>query len=73
MKRRYESSEPVFVVVSAVAPDLFCSLTGKREMSSNAEIVLDSGVKVDRFMGKPYQPANLADLVRILLALEPAA
>jgi len=41
--------------------------------TAGAEIVLDSGVKVDRFMGKPYQPANLADLVRLVLALEPAA
>ena len=41
--------------------------------TAGAEIMLDSDIKVDRFMGKPYQPANLADLVRILLALDPAA
>lgn len=36
--------------------------------TAGAEIVLGSPVKVDRFMGKPYQPANLADLVRHILA-----
>jgi DNA-binding NtrC family response regulator len=41
--------------------------------TAGAEIVLDSNIKVDRFMGKPYQPANLADLVRRVLAAEPAA
>jgi DNA-binding NtrC family response regulator len=41
--------------------------------TAGAEIVLDSGVKVDRFIGKPYQPSNLADLVRHVLALDPAA
>jgi DNA-binding NtrC family response regulator len=40
--------------------------------TAGAEIVLDSPVKVDRFMGKPYQPANLAELVRRVLASEPA-
>ena len=38
--------------------------------TAGAEIVLGSPVKVDRFMGKPYQPANLADLVRHILAPE---
>jgi DNA-binding NtrC family response regulator len=38
--------------------------------TAGAEIVLGSPVKVDRFMGKPYQPANLADLVRSVLASE---
>ena len=32
------------------------------------EIILDSPVRVDRFMGKPYQSANLAELVRRVLA-----
>ena len=32
------------------------------------EIILDAPVKVDRFMGKPYQSANLAELVRRVLA-----
>ena len=41
--------------------------------TAGAEIVLDSDVKVDRFMGKPYQPANLADLVRRVLSPETAA
>ena len=41
--------------------------------TAGAEIILDSGVKVDRFIGKPYQPSNLADLVRHVLALDPAA
>jgi DNA-binding NtrC family response regulator len=36
--------------------------------TAGAEIILGSPVKVDRFMGKPYQPANLADLVRRVLA-----
>lgn len=31
------------------------------------EIILDSPVKVDRFMGKPYQSANMAELVRRVL------
>ena len=38
--------------------------------TAGAEIVLASPVKVDRFMGKPYQPANLADLVRLVLSQE---
>ena len=32
-----------------------------------AEIILDAPVKVDRFLGKPYQPSNLAELVRKVL------
>ena len=31
------------------------------------EIVLNAPVQVDRFLGKPYQPANLLELVRRLL------
>jgi len=33
-----------------------------------AEIILDAPVQVDRFLGKPYQPASLAELVRHVLA-----
>jgi DNA-binding NtrC family response regulator len=36
--------------------------------TAGAEIVLESAVKVDRFLGKPYQPANLSELVRRVLA-----
>lgn len=32
-----------------------------------AEIILDAPVKVDRFLGKPYQPSHLAELVRKVL------
>ena len=35
--------------------------------TAGAEIVLGSPTKVDRFVGKPYQPANLAQLVRRIL------
>lgn len=54
----------------AVKPDLKSILISG---TAGAEIVLDSNVKVDRFMGKPYQPANLADLVRRVLSPEHAA
>ncbi len=33
-----------------------------------AELVLNASVKVDRFIGKPYQPENLLELVRRVLA-----
>ena len=36
--------------------------------TASAEIALRSPVKVDRFLGKPYQPATLSDLVRAVLA-----
>lgn len=36
--------------------------------TASAEIVLDATVKVDRFLGKPYQPLNLAEIVRRVLA-----
>lgn len=36
--------------------------------TAGAEIILDSVVKVDRFLGKPYQPPTLAELVRRVLA-----
>jgi len=32
-----------------------------------AEVVLDSPTKVDRFVGKPYQPETLLELVRRVL------
>ena len=35
--------------------------------TAGVEIILDSQVEVDRFMGKPYQPASLSELVRRLL------
>ena len=54
----------------AVKPDLKSILISG---TAGAEIILDSNVKVDRFMGKPYQPASLAELVRRVLGLEPAA
>ena len=41
--------------------------------TAGAEIVLDSNVEVDRFMGKPYQPASLADHVRRVLSSSAAA
>ena len=54
----------------AVKPDLKSVLISG---TAGAEIVLESSVKVDRFMGKPYQPANLAELVRRVLTSEPDA
>jgi DNA-binding NtrC family response regulator len=35
--------------------------------TAGAEIIVGSPVKVDRFLGKPYQTANLAETVRNLL------
>jgi len=35
--------------------------------TAGAEIILSSAVKVDRFLGKPYQTASLAEMVRSLL------
>ena len=37
--------------------------------TAGAEIIVNSPVPVDRFVGKPYQPANLSDLVRLVLGL----
>jgi DNA-binding NtrC family response regulator len=54
----------------AVKPDLKSILISG---TAGAEIVLESPVKVDRFVGKPYQPASLAELVRRVLGLEAAA
>lgn len=52
----------------AVKPDLKSVLISG---TAGAEIVLESSVKVDRFVGKPYQPANLAELVRRVLLSQP--
>lgn len=38
-----------------------------------AEVVLNAHVKVDRFVGKPYQPEALLELVRRVLAEKQAA
>lgn len=54
----------------AVKPDLKSILISG---TAGAEIILGSGVKVDRFVGKPYQPANLVELVRRVLGLDEAA
>ena len=49
----------------AVKPDLKTIMISG---TAGAEIILDSAVKVDRFLGKPYQPPTLAELVRRVLA-----
>jgi DNA-binding NtrC family response regulator len=36
--------------------------------TAGAEVVLNSPVKVDRFLGKPYSPATLVETVKQLLA-----
>jgi CheY-like chemotaxis protein len=41
--------------------------------TAGAEIVLESSVKVDRFLGKPYQPPSLAEIVRRVLGTAAAA
>jgi CheY-like chemotaxis protein len=41
--------------------------------TAGAEIILNASVKVDRFVGKPYQPENLLELVRRVLAEDQAA
>jgi len=38
-----------------------------------AEVVLDAPTKVDRFVGKPYQPETLLELVRRVLGEDEAA
>jgi CheY-like chemotaxis protein len=48
----------------AAKPDLKTILVSG---TAGAEIVLESPVKVDRFVGKPYQPTGLADLVQRVL------
>src|SRR5829696_2831693 len=49
----------------AAKPDLKTILVSG---TAGAEIVLESAVKVDRFVGKPYQPTGLADLVQRVLS-----
>ena len=39
--------------------------------TASAEIALRSPVKVDGFLGKPYQPATLSELVRGVLSGDP--
>ena len=46
-------------------PELKCVLISG---TVGAELVLNASVKVDRFVGKPYQPENLLELVRRVLA-----
>jgi CheY-like chemotaxis protein len=48
----------------AAKPDLKTILVSG---TAGAEIVLESPVKVDRFIGKPYQPTGLAELVHRVL------
>ena len=48
----------------AAKPDLKTILVSG---TAGAEIVLDSSVRVDRFVGKPYQPTGLAELVQRVL------
>lgn len=36
--------------------------------TAGAEIILDAPVKVERFLGKPYQPATLLEMVQRILA-----
>jgi DNA-binding NtrC family response regulator len=52
----------------SIKPDLKSILISG---TAGAEIVLESRIRVDRFMGKPYQPASLAALVRHIFASEP--
>lgn len=54
----------------AIKPDLKSILISG---TAGAEIVLGSEVKVDRFVGKPYQPSNLVELVRHVLGVGEAA
>lgn len=54
----------------AVKPDLKTILISG---TAGAEVALGSPVHIDRFMGKPYQPTGLADLVRLILAQETPA
>jgi CheY-like chemotaxis protein len=39
--------------------------------SAGAEIAFSAPVKIDRFLGKPYQPATLAEMVQEVLAQPP--
>jgi CheY-like chemotaxis protein len=54
----------------AVKPDLKSILVSG---TAGAEIVLGSDVKVDQFVGKPYHPTSLAEMVRRILGYEAAA
>ena len=54
----------------AVKPDLKSILVSG---TAGAEIMMDSDVKVDRYVGKPYQPTSLAETVRRVLGLDDAA
>lgn len=45
-------------------PNLKCVLISG---TVGAEVVLNAPTKVDRFMGKPYQPESLLELVRRIL------
>ena len=49
----------------AVKPDLKAILISG---TAGADILFDAPVKVDRFLGKPYQPAALLELARAVLA-----
>jgi CheY-like chemotaxis protein len=51
----------------AQKPDLKCVLISG---TVGAEVVLNAQVKVDRFVGKPYQPESLLELVRRALSAE---
>ena len=48
-----------------VKPDLRAVLISG---TAGAEILVNTHVKVDRFLGKPYQPAALLELARAVLA-----
>ena len=54
----------------AVKPDLKSILVSG---TAGAEIMMDSDIKVDRFVGKPYLPTSLAEMVRRVLGLDAAA
>ena len=49
----------------AAKPDLKAILISG---TAGAEILLNASVKVDRFLGKPYQPSALLELARAVLA-----
>ena len=48
-----------------VKPDLKAILISG---TAGADVLLDAAVKVERFLGKPYQPAALLELARAVLA-----
>lgn len=49
----------------AQRPDLKCVLISG---TVGAEVVLNAPIKVERFVGKPYQPETLLELVKRVLA-----